>query len=167
MSPASITVQICSVAELGDEARALQQEDQPPQEYLNLLVEKGHFQDAVRFLAYALPKREAVWWAWVCARRAAGAEPAPNIKASLDATESWVAQPTDENRRAAMSAFFSGGSMAPPGAQAVPPGVYLTSKAVAVAVILAAVAGEPEETPANFRTSVEQGVDVVKRIQLW
>ena len=184
MSPASITVQICSVAELGDEARALQQEDQPPQEYLNLLVEKGHLQDAVRFLAYALPKREAVWWAWVCARRAAGAEPAPNIKASLDATESWVAQPTDENRRAAMSAaeaaeagtpagcagmaaFFSGGSMAPPGAQAVPPGVYLTSKAVAVAVILAAVAGEPEETPANFRTSVEQGVDVVKRIQLW
>jgi hypothetical protein len=138
----------------------------------------------VRFLAYALPKREAVWWAWVCARRVAGAEPEPKIKASLDATERWIAQPTDENRWAAMSAaevadtgtaagcagmaaFFSSGSLGPPGAQTVPPGPYLTSKAVAGAVILAAVSGEPEEAPGNYRASVDQGVDVAKRIKLW
>src|SRR5436190_17204799 len=98
----SITAQISSAAELGEAARALLKENQPPQEYLNLLVENAHFQDAVRFLAHALPKREAVWWAWVCARRAAGEEPPPKIKASLDATEKWIAQPTEDNRRAAM-----------------------------------------------------------------
>jgi hypothetical protein len=183
MSTTSATAaQIGSVAELGDPARALLKE--PPQEYLALLIEKKHFPDAVRFLAYALPKREAVWWAWVCARRAAGAEPPPNIKASLEATERWIAQPTEDNRRAAMvaaeaadvgtpagcagmAAFFSSGSLAPPGAQSVPPGPYLTSKTVAGAVILAAVGGDPEKTPENFRAFLDQGLDVVKRIKLW
>jgi hypothetical protein len=180
----NITAQIGSVAELGEEARALIKESQPPQEYLNLLMEKRHFPDAVRFLAHALPKREAVWWAWVCARRAAGAEPAPKIKASLDATEKWIAQPSDENRRAAMSAaetadvgtpagcagmaaFFSGGSMGPPDAPAVPPGPYLTAKAVAGAVNLVAVGGEPEEAPEKYRACVDQGLDVASRIKLW
>jgi hypothetical protein len=82
----SIAAQICSVAGLGEKSRALLK-DQPPQEFLNLLIQEGLFQDAVSFLAHALPKREAVWWAWVCARRAAGAEPPPKIKESLDATE--------------------------------------------------------------------------------
>ena len=183
MPPPSITAQVCSVAELGDEARALLQENQPPQDFLKLLVEKGRFADAVRFLAFSLPKRESVWWAWVCARRAAGAEPAPKIKASLDATEKWIAQPTEDNRRAAMAAaeaadgtaascagmaaFFSTGSLAPPGAQAVPPGPYLTSKAVTGAVMLAAVGGEPEETPEKYRAAIDQGMDVAKRIKLW
>jgi len=179
----SIAAQICSVAELGDEARALLTENQAPLEYLNLLMEKGNFQDAVRFLAHALPKREAVWWAWVCARRAAP-EPAPKIKASLDATEKWIAQPNDDNRRAAMSAaeaadtgtaagcagmaaFFSGGSLAPPDVPPVPPGPYLTARAVSGAVILAAVAVEPEKAPEKFRMFLAQGMDVVNRIKLW
>src|SRR5437588_11854593 len=158
------TAQISSVAGLGAEALALLQEDMAPKAYLSALIDASHFDDAVRFLAHALPKREAVWWAWFCARRTAGAEPAPKIKASLEATEKWIAQPTDENRRAAMkageaaefktaagcagmAAFFSGGSMAPPDAPRVPPGEGLTGKAVSGAVILAAVAVEPEKAP--------------------
>jgi hypothetical protein len=162
----------------------LLKEDHAPQQYLNLLMEKSHFPDAVRFLAHALPKREAVWWAWICARRAAGTEPAPNIKASLDATEKWIAQPTDENRRAAMkaaeeadlgtaagctgvAAFFSSGSLGPPDQPAVPPGPYLTAKAVTGAVIFAAVKVEPEKAPEKYRIYLDQGLDVVKRIKLW
>ena len=115
-----ITAQICSVAALGDAARALLREHQAPQEYLSQLMEKGHFEDAVRFLAHALPKREAVWWAWVCARRAADAEPPPKVKASLDATEKWIAQPNDENRRAAMSAAEAADVATAAGCAAVP-----------------------------------------------
>jgi len=181
---AKTAAEICSVAELGDDARALLRENQAPPEYLELLMEGGQFADAVRFLAHALPKREAVWWAWVCARRTAGLEAAPEIKASLDATEKWIAQPNDENRRAAMkaaeaadagsaagcagtAAFFSGGSLAPPEAPAVAPGPYLTAKAVTSAVILAAVSKEPEKAPEKFRAFLDQGLDVVKRIKLW
>ena len=68
---------------------------------------------------------------------------------------------------AGLAAFFSGGSMAPSNAAPVPPGEYLTAKAVSGAVICAAVAVEPEKAPEKFRTFLDQGLDVVNRIKLW
>src|ERR1039458_1102468 len=102
--PNSKTLALCAVAELGEEAMALARPDLHPRAFVALLLEKALFPDAVRFVAHALPKREAVWWAWVCARRAAGDTPPPPIKAALDATEKWIAQPTHELRRLAMDA---------------------------------------------------------------
>jgi hypothetical protein len=180
----SKTVAISTVAELGEEAMALLRPDLHPLDFVALLMEKALFPDAVRFVAHALPKREAVWWGWVCARRAAGENPPPKIKAALDATERWIAQPSDDNRRSAMAAaekaelgtaagcaglaaFFSGGSLAPPDAPAVPPGEFLAAKAVAGAVIFAAVAKEPEKAPEKFRSFVAQGVEVTTRVKLW
>ncbi len=180
----SKTVAISAVAELGDEAMALVSPDLHPLDFVALLMEKKFYPDAVRFIAHALPKREAVWWAWVCARRSAGEQPPPKIKGALDATERWVAQPTDDNRRLAMAAaekaelgtaagcaglaaFFSGGSLAPPEAPPVPPGEFLAAKAVSGAVIFAAVAKEPERAPEKFRSFVAQGVEVTNRVKLW
>src|SRR5579863_5465832 len=138
---------ILSVVAVSLKAAALLRADAQPLEYLNLLVANQLYADAVRFLAHALPKRECVWWAWVCARRSAGEKPPPKIKSSLDATEKWIAQPNEENRRiakaaadaagiasaagcAGLAAFFSGGSLGPPEAPPVQPGDYLTAKAV-------------------------------------
>lgn len=186
-TPAQIqskTAAISTVAELGEEAMALLRPDLHPLDYVALLMEKALFPDAVRFVAHALPRREAVWWAWVCARRSAGESPPPKIKAALDATERWIAQPNDGNRRLAMAnaekadlgtaagcaglaAFFSGGSLAPPDAPAVPPGEFLAAKAVSGAVIFAAVAKEPERAPEKFRSFVAQGVEVTNRVKLW
>jgi hypothetical protein len=180
----SKTVAISTAAELGEEAMALLRPDLHPLDFVALLMEKALYPDAVRFVAHALPKREAVWWGWVCARRAAGETPPPKIKAALDATERWIAQPHEDNRRLAMAAaekaelgtaagcaglaaFFSGGSLAPPDAPAVPPGEFLAAKAVAGAVIFAAVAKEPEKAPEKFRSFVAQGVEVTTRVKLW
>ena len=180
----SRTVAIATVAELGEEAMALLRPDLHPLDFVALLMEKALFPDAVRFVAHALPKREAVWWGWVCARRAAGENPPPKIKAALDTTERWIAQPNEDNRRLAMAAaekaelgtaagcaglaaFFSGGSLAPPDAPPVPPGEFLAAKAVAGAVIFAAVAKEPEKAPEKFRSFVAQGVEVTTRLKLW
>jgi hypothetical protein len=180
----SRTVTISTVAELGEEAMALLRQDLHPLDFVALLMEKALYPDAVRFIAHALPKREAVWWGWVCARRAAGENPPPKIKAALDATESWIAQPNEDNRRLAMAtaekaelgtaagcaglaAFFSGGSLAPPDAPVVPPGEFLAAKAVTGAVIFAAVAKEPERAPEKFRSFVAQGVEVTNRVKLW
>jgi hypothetical protein len=155
-----------------------------PLDFVALLMEKTLYPDAVRFIAHALPKREAVWWGWVCARRAAGENPPPKIKAALDATEKWIAQPNEDNRRSAMAAaqkaelgtaagcaglaaFFSTGSLAPPDAPVVPPGEFLAAKAVSGAVIFAAVANEPEKAPEKFRSFVAQGVEVTNRVKLW
>jgi hypothetical protein len=186
-TPAQIpskTVTISTVAELGEEAMALLRPDLKPLDFVALLMEKALYPDAVRFIAHALPKREAVWWGWVCARRAAGDNPQPKIKAALDATEKWIAQPSEDNRRSAMAAaqkaelgtaagcaglaaFFSGGSLAPPEAPVVPPGEFLSAKAVSGAVIFAAVAKEPERAPERFRSFVAQGVEVTNRVKIF
>ena len=172
------------MAELSGDAAALLRPELPPGEYVDLLVENGLFADAVRFLAHALPKREAVWWAWICARRAAGDNPPPKIKDSLEATEKWIAQPSDENRRTAhaaaqaaqfgtpagcagLAAFFSGASLAPPDQAPVPPGEFLAAKAVAGAVIFAALGKEPAQAPEKFKQFIAQGVDVTARLKLW
>jgi hypothetical protein len=186
-TPAQIpskTVTISTVAELGEEAMALLRPELHPLDFVALLMEKTLYPDAVRFIAHALPKREAVWWGWVCARRAAGDNPQPKIKAALEATEKWIAQPSEDNRRGAMAAaqkaelgtaagcaglaaFFSGGSLAPPEAPVVPPGEFLSAKAVSGAVIFAAVAKEPERAPEKFKSFVAQGVEVTNRVKVF
>jgi hypothetical protein len=176
--------QICAVAGVTDEARALLREGLGPREYVDLLVDKKHYPDAILFLAHSLPKREAVWWAWVCARRNAGATPPAKVKAALDATEKWIAQPTDQNRRAVfemadqadlgspagcagLAAFVSGGSLGPPDGPVVPPAEDMTAKAVSGAVTLAADAEEPEQMAENCRNFIKQGLEVASRIKLW
>src|ERR1035437_3239587 len=163
--PNSKTLPLAAVAELGDEAMALARPDLHPREFVALLLDKALFPDAVSFVAHALPKREAVWWAWVSARRAAGDAPAPAIKAALDATEK--AGPGPAAGGAGLAAFFSGSSLAPPEAPPVPPGEFLTAKAVSGAVILAAVSKEPKKAPEKFRAFVAQGLEVTQRIKLW
>ncbi|HEX3877052.1 MAG TPA: hypothetical protein VHW24_08710 [Bryobacteraceae bacterium] len=182
--PLTATQSISAVAELSDKALELMKPDLHPREFVRLLSEKALFPDAVRFVAHSLPKREAVWWGWVCARRASGSSPTPEVKAALNATELWISQPTEENRRAAqeasktagtgtaagcaaLAAFFSGGSLAPPHAPAVPPGEHLTAKVVAGAVIFAAVATEPQKAPEKFNSYLAQGLEVTVKIKLW
>lgn len=177
-------VRICAAAEIAGEARDLLQPGMAAQRYVELLMERGKFAEAVRFLAHALPKREGVWWAWVCARRASGSNPPPVIQASLAATEKWIAQPNEDNRRAAMKAaeaaqfgtaagcaglgaFFSGGSLAPPEAPVTPPGEFMTAKAVAGAIMIAAVTPAPEKAPETYRAFIAQGMEVAQKINLW
>ena len=155
-----------------------------PANHISTLLEQRRAVEAVNFLAHALPRREAVWWAWVCARKASGPKPPPKIQAALDATERWIVQPTDENRRqamllgeaadfgtpagaAALGAFFTSGSLAPPEAPPVPPGEFMTAKAVCGSVILAAVATEPEKAPGKFQEYVRLALEVADRTRLW
>jgi hypothetical protein len=176
--------EICALAELGEKAKALLGPEVLPQSYVELLIRDGQLEDAVRFLAHALPKREAVWWAWFCARKACGPDPPPDIRTSLSATEKWIVQPNDENRRGAMKAaeqatfgtpagcaglgaFFSGGSLGPPDTPPNPPGEFMTAKAVAGAVMLAAVSTEPEKAPEKYQAYLAQAVEVTRKIKLW
>ena len=101
-------------------------------EALDRLERAGFLIEATRLIAHALPAREAA--------------------------EEWVRKPTDEHRRSAMkqaettgfgsaeawaavAAFWSGDSMAPPEAPKVPPQPHFTGLAVAGSVALAAARG--------------------------
>jgi uncharacterized protein DUF6931 len=176
--------ELADIAKLGKEAMALLAPELSHRAFVAKLVEAEQFPDAVRYLAHGLPKREGVWWAWVTAKRAAGPEPEAKIKESLEATERWIAQPTDPNRRIAFekaekaelgtpagcsgaAAFFAGESLAPPNLQAVPPGEWDTAKAIAGAVMLAVVEKEPEKAKEKFQAAIQQGLEVITKIKLW
>src|SRR5262245_39376773 len=116
---AKTATEISKQFELSEEAVALLGDDQSPRQYLNLLQEKMLPLDAVRFLAYALPKRETVWWAFQCARQVSGPTPSPKAAAALKATEKWVANPSDETRWAAKAAGEAVGNDHPAGLAAL------------------------------------------------
>jgi hypothetical protein len=175
---------ICRHSAPGDEARALLEEGQAPRPFLDLLIARRLHADAVRFLAHLLPKREAVWWAASCAREAAGAEVAPAIEAALSKTESWVVDPGEENRRAAMAAaeaaefgtpagcaalaaFLSGGSLGPPEVAPIVPKDQLCAQAVSGAILLAAVVKEPDRAPEKLARFLERGLEVLEGTNRW
>ncbi|MCI0458617.1 MAG: hypothetical protein L0Z62_16770 [Gemmataceae bacterium] len=176
--------EVCKALPLGDKARELLRDPLTPAQYLQLLMDNQQYLDAVRFLAHALPRREAVWWACLCARSSSGPNSAPAVRAALQAAEKWVADPTEDNRRpsmaaaeaatletpagcAAAAAFWSGGSLAPPNLPEVPPPEGLTARGVTGAILLAAVFTEPEKAIEKQRTFLTQGIDVANGTNRW
>lgn len=172
--------EVCDRFALSDEARALLRANLTPAQFLDMLLEKQFHHDATRFLAHGLPKREAVWWACVCTRTVAD----PAMAAALQSAERWAADPSEENRRAAMpaaekagfgtpagcaalGAFFSGGSLGPPNVDPIPPAETLTGDAVAGAMMLAVVLKEPEKAPEKYRAFLARGIEVANGKNLW
>jgi hypothetical protein len=147
-------------------------------EALDRLERAGLLDHAARLVAHALPPREAVWWACACARHTAASGGAASADAAVcAAAEQWVRHPSDELRRAAMSeaekaefrspeawaavaAFWSGDSMAPPEAPKVPPQPHFTGLAVAGAVALAAVRGNPARREARLKRFLDSARDI-------
>lgn len=125
-----------------------------------LALEHGGFLiEATRLVAHALPRREAVWWACMCADHTVLPDLSDDDRAARHNAELWVRKQTDEIRRASMAhaqaagltspeawaavgAFWSGDSMSPLGQPLVPPAAHLAGTAVAGSVALASVRGD-------------------------
>ena len=181
---ARTAAEVCRAFKLGDDAKKLLRDGQTPRAFLDELMAKKHYPDAIRFLAFALPRREAIWWACQCARQAYGGGAEPKIAAALTASEKWVVDPSDANRRTAFAAaqaaeignpagstgaavFFSGGSLAPPNVPEVKPPDDATAKAAAGAVLLAAVLKEPEKLVVKYQKFLALGIDVGNGANRW
>jgi hypothetical protein len=146
-------------------------------EALQRLEGGGFLVEATRLFAHALPKREAVWWACMCATHTAPPDlPEPDRKCR-EAAEEWVRLQGEKQRRAAfdlaqvanfgtpeawtaVAAFWSGGSMAPETAPVVPPAAHLTATAVAGSINLAAVRGDASRRDARLRRFLESGRNI-------
>jgi uncharacterized protein DUF6931 len=175
---AATAQELCTELPLSGEARSLLDATTPPLEFVDALSGRALYSDAVKFLARALPKREAVWWSCLCARDLPADDKRPELGNGLAAAEEWVYRPTEDNRRkaekaandikashparwTAMAAFWSGGSLAPPNAPEAKPAEDFTSKAVAGAILMA-VALDPSEGPVRNKRFLEYGVDIAK-----
>lgn len=142
------------------------------------LAQAGFGIEATRVLAHALPKREAVWWACMCAAHTAPPELPEADRKVRELAESWVRQQSMDFARAAMDeakragfqspeawagvgAFWSGESLAPADAPAVPPPPHLTGVAVAGAIALASVRTDAARQPQRLALFLQSAQDIV------
>ncbi len=139
--------------------------DATPSLALDALVRAGHGTAALRLVAHSLPKREAVWWACMCAEHTA---PDPRPQAELAVARSaqaWVRRPHDEAGFAAytlaercgmqsaecwtaVAAKWCGSTLSGPGLPPVAPPPHLPGVAVYGAVALALARVPAEQQPA-------------------
>jgi hypothetical protein len=170
-------VDIAQGSELDEQASALLQHKPTTADYLHQLIELKLYPDAVRFLAHALPKREATWWACLSARNTlTDTTPANEIKA-IELAEAWVYKPIEDNRKptlaaaeaskyktaaswAAIAAFWSGDDISPTPQAVVPPTEKLYAKAVIGAVMLAATQGEANKVNDKYLLFLQQGINI-------
>lgn len=167
---------ICARVDLSPEAKSYLLPTLSPQGYLSLLVDAEQIGDAIRFLAFALPVREGIWWACTTARSTM-ANPTELEVRCLDEASAWVYQPDEARRRtcmalaesadfdgaaayAALSVFWSGGSMAPEGMPDVPPNPNLGPIGVGASVLLAITTGEERRLNERFKEAILRGVDI-------
>lgn len=175
--------EVAAQFELAPEAQALLKTQTPPQ-FLAALLDYGHDIDALRFIAYAMPKRHAVYWAWLCVKELAPKEvPEPAAKA-MAAVQQWVLDPSEAHRRAcetayiaatleqpagvvAVSAFWADGSLSPEGNPVVPPPAHLCAHGASSAVMLAVAKGDPTKAKQAYAQAVAQGVGVASGTLAW
>ena len=175
--PIITAAMICQTVELEDKGRSLLTDIQTPQKFASLLAEHGQLRDAVRFTAAWLPKRDAVLWGSQCVRNFMGENILAEDAAAVQIVDRWSVTPTEDLRRdaeqiaeqidgrtpagwLAMAVFWSGGSLAPPECDPVPPPEHLTATGVAAALLLAAAQAPPLEIDAvlqGFLSKVHEG----------
>jgi len=168
---------VAASLDLSDEAKGVLLNEMTPAQYVQQLIDKALYTDAIMFLAAGLAKRESTWWACLCARSTlSDKSPDSDVKA-IALAEAWVYKPTQENCRltlsaaeatgfksaagwSAMAAFWSGDNISPVDSAVVPPPNDLTGKAVNGAVLLAAAQAEPAKIVEYQQLFINQGIDI-------
>jgi hypothetical protein len=175
--------ELAKVAPLEPESKSLLRPTYSPKQFVDELTAAGHHPDAIRLMAFLLPRREAVWWAATCLR-AVPKLSEPPFDVAIKAAEKWAADPSDENRRAsfnagqtvefahpsglaAVAAFWSEGSLSAPDLPVVAPAPHLCPTAVANAILLAAVIDEPERAPEKYTIFLALSLEVLSGKNRW
>lgn len=122
------------------------------------LEDGGMRRQAVRLLAHALPQREAVWWACMCARHTAPANLAETDRLALEDAETWVRQPSDEAKQAA--AMRAEAATAPPDPRRQSPSRKLPGTAVVGSITLASLRRIPAASQARLQRFLQSGRDI-------
>jgi hypothetical protein len=145
--------------------------DEPPIEFLKRLATGGKPDWAIEVCAYLLPRREAVWWGCASVRTLLG-DKLPVNSAALAAAETWVQDPTEENRQSALdigsrepstepltwlalAAGWSSGTFAP---TPFPIPAFMTSRGVRVCLLLSMRSLMPEQRVKLLQSCLSEGI---------
>jgi hypothetical protein len=157
---------------------AIEPTDDPPIVFLKNLSTQEKFEDGVTFCAYLLPRREAVWWACQSARTFLG-HVDQSRAATLLAAETWVREPNNDHRQAALelgtqadnsdpltwlalSAGWSGGMLSTNSKMPVPMPHYMTARAARIAILLSARLIKLPERTSRMRACIADGIKLAE-----
>lgn len=176
---------VVALYEPGKPARALLTDDQSPEEFFDALRDGGLDQEALTFLANALPIRETLWWGLRCLRDPLMPPPAnDNVVPALAAVEAFTNEPGEPLRRAAQTAaeaatyetaagclalavFLSQGSLAPADCPPVPVGPGFGAKTAAAALVLATLSPGVKSPLELGRRFLDIGAEVASSPAPW
>jgi hypothetical protein len=176
--------ELCSRADLGEDAKALAAPDMPVRAFVEQVAKAGRLRDAAAALAQLLPKKKAIGWGLESVRKVPEASQKPGSDAALQAVDDWLADDDDAKRRAAMSAaeqvgvatpagclclavFLSGGSIAPPNTPVAPEAEPHLSGRMTASALALAVALDPRHETEHFRAFVDSGFQMASDLKVW
>lgn len=139
-----------------------------PLELLNLLQQHSLLRPSTALLCYALPEREAVWWACMCVLHTAPAAFPEAQRRALDAAQAWVWQPDPTRRRDSASAAKEAGYVSAAAfaaragfaARLSDPLSMRAGRRVEAAVRLAATWDGTERTNARLQRFIASALDI-------
>lgn len=165
----------CARYNANKEARALLREGMMPPDFLAALMAHRQHVNAIEFLAHALSTRAGIWWGCLCLQHACGAFLSPQDWDALLAATVWVVWPTDAYRAAAQAPAQAAGTASAGGLLALAasvagvsgPAPMSPALAVANAVKLATLKGDPARIADTQRLYVELGIGVAEGRFRW
>lgn len=167
---------------VSDAGWRLWRDGQTPVAYVASLRDAALLEDAVRVLAYWLPKRSAIWWGCQCFWSVREITPLePRWQAALDRIVHWVIAPSELLRRQcepiaerltagtalgalAWAVFVSEGSISAPMLPPVIAPAPVTAKAVIIALTVLTAGRDPKPV---YREFIHLGMDIANGRNLW
>jgi hypothetical protein len=166
------------------EGAKLLTDEMSAREYFKVLLQHHCLADARRVLSHSLPKRRALWWGVLTAQAALGDAMPPSLGKILPVVTQFVLTPTEDLRRAcgevakqippstiagclATAAYFSAGSVSPPGLPPVAPRPFITGRLIGVVVYLASVSRDPALYKQYLREYLRWGTAIASGEMLW
>lgn len=158
---------------------SLKKRDAAPLDFVNQLLVGPHPEEALSFLAFLLPRREAVQWLCQTLRGLAPALP-PEQQAVLSTAEGWARSPSEQSRRraleaaetdqsngpakwAAWAAGWSGGNMTSDDKHPVPPPPSLAGQGVKVGMVVAVAHTAKLQRPVFIRETATNALAMLNR----
>lgn len=152
--------------------------DPSPAAFLERLLDAQYDLDIILFVPYLMERRDAVWWGCLCVALVWHEQPTDDVEQAVQAALGWIADQDEESRvnagqvgkrvgwenaagALAMSAHWSGGSLAPADQPMQPPPWDMTARAVAGAVCLVSAEGPIRYLLDNYRAFALLGYKVL------
>ena len=158
-----LAVDVARECELTDAGRALLRDGIKAPQFLAQLAREGLWMDALRFAPFALPRREAVWWACLCLWQFYRPTPPTAADACFKAVVAWLQDGNDAARRAAYEAGQAAKTSTPAGSLAI--AVFFHEGSISV-VGQPEVPSKPAQLPLSLGAAVTQAIRLSPRAEV-